>query len=77
MGWSDPPEVTPTLTLSVVAVVQMLLLPRAEMICCTELQRWLFIAVTLERLSFADGLVLARTWNPTVSKQPEFMMRFS
>lgn len=46
---------------------------RAEIICCTELQRWLLMAVTLERLSFADGLVLARTWSPTVSRQPELI----
>ena len=29
------------------------------------------IAVTLERLSFAEGIVLARTCNPTVRRQPE------
>ena len=29
------------------------------------------MAVTLDKLSFADGMVLARTCRPTVSKQPE------
>lgn len=28
------------------------------------------MAVTLERLSFADGIVLATTWSTTVSRQP-------
>lgn len=31
---------------------------------------WLLIAVTLDRLSFAFGTVLARTWRPTVRRQP-------
>lgn len=29
------------------------------------------MAVTLERLSLAEGIVLARTWSPTVSRQLE------
>ena len=29
------------------------------------------MAVTLDRLSFADGIVLARTCKPTVRRQPE------
>jgi hypothetical protein len=29
------------------------------------------MAVTLERSTFADGIVLARTWSTTVSRQPE------
>lgn len=29
------------------------------------------MAVTLDRLSFADGMVLARTCSPTVRRQPE------
>jgi hypothetical protein len=35
------------------------------------LQRWLLIAVTLERLSFAEGIVLARTCIPMIRRQPE------
>lgn len=30
------------------------------------------MAVTLERLSFAEGIVLARTWRPTVRRQAWF-----
>ena len=29
------------------------------------------MAVTLERLSLAEGIVLARTWSPAVRRQPE------
>lgn len=45
--------------------------PRAMLIWCTVLQRWLLMAVTLDKLSFADGMVLARTCKPTVRRQPE------
>jgi hypothetical protein len=54
-------------------VVVVVVLLRAAVIWFTVLHRWLFIAVTLERLSFADGIVLARTWSPTVSRQPELL----
>lgn len=46
-------------------------LPRAMLIWCTVLQRWLLMAVTLDKLSFADGMVLARTCKPTVRRQLE------
>lgn len=46
-------------------------LERAASIWCKVLQRWLLMAVTLERLSFAEGIVLARTCSPMVRRQPE------
>ena len=59
---------TTTLPLSGQLVVVLL---RAALIWCTVLHKWLLMAVTLERLSFADGIGLARTWSTTVSRQPE------
>lgn len=56
------------LVLVLVAVVVVL---RAALIWCIVLHKWLLMAVTLERSSFADGIVLARTWSTTVSRQPE------
>lgn len=55
----------------VVAAAAVVLL-RAAMICCTVLLKWLLRAVTLGRLSLADGMVLTRTWSPTVSRQLGF-----
>lgn len=49
---------------------------RAAQIWWTVLHKWLLTALTLERLSFADGIVLARTWSPTVSKQPALLCPF-
>lgn len=49
---------------------------RAASIWCKVLQRWLLMAVTLERLSFAEGIVLARTCTPIVKRQPpELLLR--
>lgn len=44
---------------------------RAVLMWFTTLHRWLLIAVTLARLSLADGIELARTCSPTVRRQPE------
>lgn len=49
---------------------------RAEVIWCTVLRKWLFMALTLERLSLADGIVLASIWSPTVSRHPGFVVQF-
>ena len=64
------------LPLSRQLLVVVLLLLRATVIWFTVLHKWLFIAVTLEKLSFADGIVLARAWRPTVSRQPELLCPF-
>lgn len=45
-------------------------LEREASIWCKVLQRWLLMAVTLERLSLAEGIVLARTCSPMVRRQP-------
>lgn len=63
-----------TLALSgplVLVLVLVVVLLRAALIWCIVLHKWLLMAVTLERSSFADGIVLARTWSTTVSRQPE------
>lgn len=44
-------------------------LQRAASIWWRVLHRWLLMAVTLERLSLAEGIVLAKTWRPTVRRQ--------
>lgn len=59
-----------TLALAGPVAVAVALL-KAALIWCTVLHKWLLMAVTLERSSFADGIVLARTWSTTVSRQPE------
>lgn len=45
--------------------------PSAAVIWWTTLHMWLLMAETLERLSFAVGMLLAKTWRPTVRRQPE------
>lgn len=48
----------------------LVVLQSAASIWCSVLQRWLLIAVTLERLSLEEGFVLARTCSPKVRRQP-------
>lgn len=56
LSWQSAPERVP--------------LQRAVLIWWTMLPRWLVMAVALEMLSLALGMGLARTWSPTVRRQP-------
>lgn len=57
-------------------LVLLVVLPRAAVIWCTALHKWLLTEVTLERLSFADGIVLTTSWTTTVRRQPEEIGEF-
>lgn len=57
-------------------LVLLVVLLRAAVIWCTALHKWLLMEVTLERLSFANGIVLTRSWTTTVRRQPEEVGEF-